>query len=501
MAQFTISAKFLGTQVEFGLPNLDMYTLAEIWVDVYMFTCSSIPSPDERFKAEVKLPWNGEYKLIQNDDDMQGVFKEFKERSLETIRFDFDLLPNTSPTEIVDLISDDDDAVYQSPNLSDILSDGDEDYSPATDIVHSTDNDHLRDSLRASEEIHLEDDVEEDNADNGILDTNSHMSMLGRSTGDNSTEEDKFSNAASLKFDQFDMMDNNSDEDEGISRHVRNRRGIPHKEADNGRVVLEPRSSNMFCVRNLTANMQAKYRGQHSRLFVWNASNKSTKAEFKEEISKLREVNENAYNDMMGIPLQHWALHAFDYHVKSEHTTNNLSECFNGWVDKYRAQPTLSLMVSIRRKVMRRMNKRLEDAKNWSSVLSPLVNKKLIERQDEAQFVEVLCASDNEYEVRGGITFYIVNLKTQSYDCCLWELSGIPCKHAMAVITAMRMQGQEAYMRTYNNVIHPIPDQTAWPTIKTRKVLPPLHKGCLVAPRRIENVALKKALNKKGVVG
>ncbi|KAI9160652.1 hypothetical protein LWI28_010346 [Acer negundo] len=372
MAQFTISAKFLGTQVEFGLPNPDMYTLAKIWADVYMFTCSSIPSPDERFKAEVKLPWNGEYKLIQNDDDMQGVFKEFKERSLETFRFDFDLLPNTSPTEIVDLISDDDDVVYQSPNLSNILSDGDEDYSPATDIVHSTDNDHSRDSLMASEEIHLEDDVEEDTADNGILDTNSHMSMLGRSIGDNSTEEDQLSNAASLKFDRFDMMDNNSDEDEGISRHVRNRRG----------------------------------------LFVWNASNKSTKAEFKEEISKLKEVNEDAYNYMMGIPLQHWALHAFDYYVKSEHTTNNLSECFNGWVDKYRAQPTLSLMESIRRKVMRRMNKRLEDAKNWSSVLPPLVNKKLTERQDEARFVDVLCASDNEYEVRDGITFYIVNLET-----------------------------------------------------------------------------------------
>ncbi|KAI9161704.1 hypothetical protein LWI28_019951 [Acer negundo] len=288
---------------------------------------------------------------------MQGVCKEFKERSLETIRFDFDLLPNTSPTEIVDLISDDNDAVYQPPNLSDILSDGDEDHSPATDTVHSTDNDHSRDSLMASEEIHLEDDVEEDTADNGIPDTNSYMSMLGRSTGDNSTEEDQLSNAASLKFDQFDMMDNNSDEDEGISRHVRNRRGIPHKEADNGRVVLE---------------------------FVWNASNKNTKEEFKEEISKLREVNEDAYNYMMGIPLQHWALHAFDYHVKSEHTTNNLSECFNGWVGKYRAQPTLSLIESIKRKVTRRMNKRLEDARNWSFVLPPLVNKKLAKRQDEA---------------------------------------------------------------------------------------------------------------------
>ncbi|TXG54352.1 hypothetical protein EZV62_019608 [Acer yangbiense] len=133
----------------------------------------------------------------------------------------------------------------------------------------------------ASEEIQLKDDVEENVVDNGILDTNSHISMLG-----------------------------SSDHDEGISRHVCNRRG-ESKESwgwflhhlymyigieDNRRVTFMsdmqkgvndaiykfwPRSNSGFCVRHLTTNMQAKYKAQLSGLFVWNDSNKSTKAEFR----------------------------------------------------------------------------------------------------------------------------------------------------------------------------------------------------------------------------
>ncbi|TXG61100.1 hypothetical protein EZV62_012463 [Acer yangbiense] len=121
----------------------------------------------------------------------------------------------------------------------------------------------------------------------------------------------------------------------------------------------------------------------------------------------------------------------------------------------------------------------------WPTNLPPLVYKKLGERQDEARFVTVLCASDHEYEVKDEIKYFIVNLLTQSYDCGLWELSGIPCKHALAIIAVKRSHGEdfmhqyltkEAYLKTYKNVIHPIPDEAHWPHIQHNKVLPPMQK-------------------------
>ncbi|KAK1571540.1 hypothetical protein Q3G72_018783 [Acer saccharum] len=72
------------------------------------------------------------------------------------------------------------------------------------------------------------------------------------------------------------------------------------------------------------------------------------------------------------------------------------------------------------------MVKRLQDARSWSAVIPHLVQKMLSDRQNEARFVTVLCASDREFKVKEDVKFYIVNLKTQSCDFGLWELSGLP---------------------------------------------------------------------------
>ncbi|KAK2662003.1 hypothetical protein Ddye_000577 [Dipteronia dyeriana] len=193
-----------------------------------------------------------------------------------------------------------------------------------------------------------------------------------------------------------------------------------------------------FCVRYLTSNMQRQYKGQLSGLYLWNTSDKSTKGEFMEEITKLQEVNNDAYNYIMKVPLKHWALHAFENYVKSDHVSNNISECFNVWMEKVRAQPAMSIFKGIRRKMMQRMAKRLEEGRNRASNIPHLVNKKLSEKQDDLRFVSVLCASDKEFGVKDDVTFYIVNLDSNICDYGLWELYDIPCKHALAVLTGTR---------------------------------------------------------------
>ncbi|KAL5840411.1 hypothetical protein ACOSQ4_013019 [Xanthoceras sorbifolium] len=114
-----------------------------------------------------------------------------------------------------------------------------------------------------------------------------------------------------------------------------------------------------------------------------------------------------------------------------------------------------------------------------------MVMNKLAERQEQARYVDVLCASEHEFEVKDDLKFCIVNLNTHSCDCGLWEVSRISCKHALAVITAKRLEmadfvdkslSKEAYMKTYGCVIHPIPYQFLWPTVRTGTVLPPLKK-------------------------
>ncbi|KAL5850591.1 hypothetical protein ACOSQ4_008604 [Xanthoceras sorbifolium] len=52
MESLHISAKFLGTEVEFDVDNPSTCTLATLWADVYMYGCSTLPEQTETFKAE-----------------------------------------------------------------------------------------------------------------------------------------------------------------------------------------------------------------------------------------------------------------------------------------------------------------------------------------------------------------------------------------------------------------------------------------------------------------
>ncbi|KAL5758408.1 hypothetical protein ACOSP7_021019 [Xanthoceras sorbifolium] len=67
--------------------------MATLWADVYMYACSTLPEPTETFKAEVRIPWTGEYRVRADDKDLQQVFAIFKSKNIDTIRLDMDLLP------------------------------------------------------------------------------------------------------------------------------------------------------------------------------------------------------------------------------------------------------------------------------------------------------------------------------------------------------------------------------------------------------------------------
>ncbi|KAL5779749.1 hypothetical protein ACOSQ2_010486 [Xanthoceras sorbifolium] len=83
MIFLNISAKFLGTRSDFLIDQPKKYTLSALFVDVYLFTCSKLPDPSKKYKAEVKIPWSSEYKLIENDRDLD----------IRCVRVDIELLP------------------------------------------------------------------------------------------------------------------------------------------------------------------------------------------------------------------------------------------------------------------------------------------------------------------------------------------------------------------------------------------------------------------------
>ena len=76
---------------------------------------------------------------------------------------------------------------------------------------------------------------------------------------------------------------------------------------------------------------------------------------------------------------------------------------------------------------------------------------------------------------------YVVNLEEYTCDCGLWQISDLPCSHAMPCIAHLKATYEsyialcftkEPYLKCYLGIIHHLSDKSKWPHIETDEILP-----------------------------
>ena len=100
-----------------------------------------------------------------------------------------------------------------------------------------------------------------------------------------------------------------------------------------------------------------------------------------------------------------------------------------------------------------------------------------------------------------------VKLREYSCQCGYWQISGIPCSHAMAAIShylgksVMKDKISEfihtslsksAYLQSYRGMIHPIPDQKRWPEVPACVMTEGITEQLLPPPRTVKPGRPKK---------
>ncbi|TXG56738.1 hypothetical protein EZV62_018051 [Acer yangbiense] len=228
-----------------------------------------------------------------------------------------------------------------------------------------------------------------------------------------------------------------------------------------------PNHINRSCGRHILQNLLSTFKIDYLKDLFWPVAVSTNVAEFVEKMGDIKNASEIAHQYLMDIPLELWSVHAFDTLTKTDHNTNNIVEAFNGWLNKYQKLPMLTMLETIRRKLMKRIHERFETAMHWESNIPPIVNKKLQEAQKKGRYLDPLRCGEWEFEVVGENRQFVVKLNKRTCDCGIWDVSGLPCKHAMACITKKRDDVEEyvhhylkklaylrTYLRTYANAIH-----------------------------------------------
>ncbi|KAK4413642.1 hypothetical protein Salat_2777000 [Sesamum alatum] len=144
---------------------------------------------------------------------------------------------------------------------------------------------------------------------------------------------------------------------------------------------------------------------------------------------------------------------------------------------------------------MSRLQKRKQNSVKWSGLVVPNVVKGLDIVKEESRKCHLLVAGEYEFEVQDGNINYIVNLRQKTCNCRVWDISGIPCRHAALGISHRREDldsycdsrfFKKNYMKAYKYSIHLVPDPTFWPhgVDVSPTLLPPVIKRMPGRPKK-----------------
>ncbi|KAL7243883.1 hypothetical protein ACSBR1_016155 [Camellia fascicularis] len=112
--------------------------------------------------------------------------------------------------------------------------------------------------------------------------------------------------------------------------------------------------------------------------------------------------------------------------------------------------------------------------------------------------------SDLKFEVDYYDTTYVVDLRARTCGCRDWDLTGIPCKHAISCIYLTREKpeayvhnyfSKETYLRTYSFMINLVPGEHDWIETGYDAIAPLYCRKPVERPRKERKKAADEAKN------
>ncbi|KAL7602969.1 hypothetical protein Lser_V15G16880 [Lactuca serriola] len=164
---------------------------------------------------------------------------------------------------------------------------------------------------------------------------------------------------------------------------------------------------------------------------------------------------------------------------------NGFSESFNAIIVDARKKPMITMLEEIRLYMMDRIYNMKLKGQQWGNHIFPEIRDKVNLLKKAQRHYQVLPSGLNQFEVRGAIDAYEVDLERKTCSCRLWQLNGYGCAHSVASISFLN-RDVEAYVdnmfsttifrKAYNYRIAPMNSSDMWPETNYTPPLPPINR-------------------------
>ncbi|KAL4592740.1 hypothetical protein LXL04_005744 [Taraxacum kok-saghyz] len=256
-----------------------------------------------------------------------------------------------------------------------------------------------------------------------------------------------------------------------------------------------------YCLRHIQENLKKNSRDKNVSDQVWKCGRATTVNHFQRAMDELKEMHERVHQAVSVIPASSWSKSHFSGRAHTDCLLNNLCEVFNAKIEDAKDQPIITCLEYIREYLMKRL-----------CVVQAAINKcETLLTPTATQLFEVIKKEAARYvaQYNGAVKYqvgcpwqdqYVVDLNDRSCTCRNWEITGMPCKHAVAAIWDRIANSEDSspveeyvhpcYMTTtwramYFNKIDPINGRSLWPKSESPyTLLPPKHHKQIGRPKK-----------------
>ncbi|XP_058746445.1 uncharacterized protein LOC131619357 [Vicia villosa] len=246
-----------------------------------------------------------------------------------------------------------------------------------------------------------------------------------------------------------------------------------------------------LCVKHLYGNWRKKYPGLEMKEALWRAARATTIPGWERAMNHMKELNAKAWKDMMDVPAACWSRSHFKTDTHSDLQVNNMCEAFSRAILEYMDKPIITLLEGIKHYLTLRITTQKETLGRVKGIITPKIQQVLEKTKREAEGWSATWHSDDDFSLFGvpnGVETYAMNLLQKKCGCRKWDLTGIPCCHAIACIWFNQKEPEEyvsscyrrsIVMATYSHINLPKNGPQLWASDRNEPIQPPIMRRAI----------------------
>lgn len=221
------------------------------------------------------------------------------------------------------------------------------------------------------------------------------------------------------------------------------------------------------------------------RNLFWKAVKCTTRPEFQRIMEQMKALKVQAAFDFEAVGVHKFCKAFISTLPKSDAIDNNISESFNNYILQWRSMPIIDMLENIRNAVMRRIVRKRKLFLGRSDELCPEIRKLMNINISKSRQCFPLDAGDLKYEVTNFGNKFTVDLRRKVCGCGYWNVTGIPCSHAITCIHYIQMNPadfvdnyfkRDTYNMAYRSYIPPMNGRILWHETDGNYLSPPLAR-------------------------